>query len=201
MEEFDVKDLKGWREKLILSQKRLAELAKISLTTLRQLEFGTHKPQGRTVKKIFEVMKAIESGQMSMSEVKPPRKRRKDAKTPAGVSTPAPAPAPSPVAAATPAPVPKKRGRKPKALTSAPQPAPQPTPKPAPQPAPKPVPRPVPQPLPRPSAPVPEPVVPRPAVAQMPLGPIQLSNLDLELINRILNMTGKEKLALLERLM
>jgi len=183
MEEFKVTDLKSWREKLTLSQKRLAELAKISLTTLRQLEIGSHKPQNKTLKKIWEVMKAIESGALSMTEIKTRRGRK-------SAAAPAPAPAPAAVVAKpTPAAPP----------VAAPKPAPVPAPAVKPAPAPAPAPKPAPAPVPRP-APAPAPTA-APAVPARGTVPIQLSNLDLELINRVLNMSGREKLALLEKLM
>jgi len=155
MDNFNVSDLKGWREKLVISQKRLAELAKISLTTLRQLEIGTHKPQGRTLKKIVDIMKGIESGALSMEEVKPRRRRRKGSIEPV-VEVPAPAPV-----VAMPKPVIPQATPTPRPITS--------------------------------SAPV--------AAPSHGSVPAQLSNLDLELINRVLNMNGREKLALLEKLM
>ena len=155
MDNFNVSDLKGWREKLVISQKRLAELAKISLTTLRQLEFGTHKPQGRTLKKIFEVMKGIESGSLSMEEVKPRRHRRKGG-VESVVETAAPV-APAPIA-------------RPQQAAMAPAYVPTST------------------------------ITPTVAPSRGSV-PVQLSNLDLELINRVLNMNGREKLALLEKLM
>jgi len=149
MDSFKVSDLKDWREKLDISQKRLAELASISLTTLRQLEFGIHKPQNRTLKKIFEIMKGVESGAISMEEIKPRRRRRKDAVD----STAASAPAPAPVFVSSQEPEPVRAVATPLATPS------------------------------------------RGSV------PIQLSNLDLELINRVLNMSAREKLALIEKLM
>ena len=59
MDESILKDLKTMRENFNLSQTRLAELANISLTTLRQLETGQQKPQKRTIKKIFETFERI----------------------------------------------------------------------------------------------------------------------------------------------
>jgi transcriptional regulator with XRE-family HTH domain len=150
MDDFNVAELQAWREKLVISQKRLAELAKISLTTLRQLEAGSHKPQQRTLKKIFEIMKSIESGDLSMEDVKPRRKRRSDA---AELATPAPVMSLAPVVPATP----------PVATHSS--------------------------------------TVHALSGAVAPHSSIQLSNLDLELINRILNLGGREKLALLERML
>lgn len=207
MEDFDSTQLKTWREKLDLSQKRLAELANISLTTLRQLEFGTHRPQGRTLKKILEVMHGVESGSLTHEAIHPPRHRRQ--KTAAPEPEPVvPAPvAPAPVVAEAPAVapvVPKRRGRPPKAAAPiAPVPAPA---KPAPA---RVAAKPAPPPAPVEAAPAPVPAlvmpVAAPAPAPKPVSPgpagIQLSNLDLELINRVLNMTGREKLALLEKLM
>jgi transcriptional regulator with XRE-family HTH domain len=199
--------LKNWRERLQLSQKRLAELATISLTTLRQFELGNHKPQKKTLKHLVDVMTGIETGSLTQEMIHPPRRRKKDAVEEAPIVVAA-----KPVEVA-PAAEPKRRGRPPKSQTEPAAPAPVAA-KPAPvKPAPAPVaakPAPV-KATPAPVAPKPAPApveaasAPAPAPAPAPAAPvpsvIQLSNLDLELINRVLNMTGREKLALLEKLM
>ena len=124
MEESVFNDLKAWRDRFGISQKRLSELAKISLTTLRHIEIGSHKPQKRTKRKLMSTLRNVETN--------PPiiRKRtyRKTEKTEKNVSG--------------------TRSRETKQT-----------------------------------------------------GPIRLTNLDLELIARILNMTSKEKLNLLRELM
>ncbi len=173
--------LKNWREKLGVSQKRFAELAKISLTTLRQFEIGSHKPQRKTLKKLNEVMQGIEAGNLGEEAIRPPRKRRKDAKIKLDVE------ASNIISGANLGPT-KRRGRPPKLQNSTETLA-------------------VPEALPASSDPVPTPKqnsAPLPTSAQTApssIGVIQLSNLDLELINRVLNMSGKEKLALLAQLM
>jgi len=161
MENFNVSDLKTWREKLQLSQKRFAELAKISLTTLRQLELGTHKPQNRTLRKIFDVKKGIESGEVGPEAIKP-RRRKKGAAEES--LTPIAAPAATSKAVAEPAPTSASALASTPAFIST--------------------------------------AAPTSITVSQPRGsvPIQLSNLDLELINRVLNMNGREKLALLEKL-
>ncbi len=60
MSEKKLVDLKEWRRKFGLSQKKLAEAAKVSLATLRHLEIGRNKPQKRTLKRIDAAMKAVE---------------------------------------------------------------------------------------------------------------------------------------------
>ena len=153
MEGFKVSNLKDWREKLEVSQKRLAELAKVSLTTLRHLESGLHKPQGRTVKKIFEILRSVQAGYLSQADIKPPRKRRKGS----AAEQPAEVQAKQAVMAAPtalpPVPAPKAAGIHTAASTS------------------------------------------------VQTGAPQLSNIDLELINRVLNMNITEKVTLLEKLL
>ena len=56
-----MKNLKSWREKFGISQKKLAEFAKINLTTLRQFEIGGQKPHKLTISKIKETMQKIET--------------------------------------------------------------------------------------------------------------------------------------------
>ncbi len=115
MEEIKATEVKNWREKLGLSRKRLAEFAKVSMTTLRQLELGKHKPQQRTIKRITEALQKVASGKLPVES-----------------------------AAANSKPTEQK-----------------------------------------------------PAPAE---GPIRLSNLDLELISRILNMTEAQKIDLLKQI-
>jgi len=173
----DIQDsdyLKNWREKLGVSQKRFAELADISLTTLRQFESGSHKPQRKTLKKLTEVMQGIEAGSFSESAIRPPRKKRLGAN-----ASEAPDEAGDAFA--------KRRGRPPRLHQSdeyLSTPAIEPQTQNAEVVAPAPV-----------QLPTSFPAI------QNSSGVIQLSNLDLELINRVLNMSGKEKLALLTQLM
>ena len=56
-----INDLKSWRDKFGISQKRLSELAKISLTTLRHIELGSHKPQKRTKRKLMSTLRNVET--------------------------------------------------------------------------------------------------------------------------------------------
>ena len=128
MEDSAINDLKAWREKHGLSQKRLSELARISLTTLRHIEIGSHKPQKRTKRKLMSTLRNIESNPPDVRRLKP-RKTVKIAQTRTSV------------------PEPKSRVREPRER-----------------------------------------------------GTIKLTNLDLELISLILNMTRKEKLKLLQEL-
>jgi transcriptional regulator with XRE-family HTH domain len=174
-------ELKSWREKLGLSQQRLAKFAKVSLATLRKLEVGGQKPQKRTLSKVFAAIKEIESDPTKV--VKPPRavRRGRPKKEVA---------APKPKA---------RRGRPPKVKAEKP-------PKPARVKAPR-VKAPRVKAAPIKAAPVkaapvkPAPVKPAPAKAPaVSSGPIRLSNLDLELISRILNMRDSEKLDLLKKI-
>ncbi len=182
MEILESEFLKNWREKLGVSQKRFAELAQVSLTTLRQFEIGSHKPQRNTLKKLTEVVRGIEGGLLGEETIRPQRKRRKDAKR-------APEMEAIPLAVEAVTAIPKRRGRPPRQHPAPVQPM-------AAQAFPPKIPAPVEVVKPATTpAPAPDPV------AAANLGVIQLSNLDLELINRVLNMTGKEKLALLAQLM
>lgn len=144
-----MKDLKGWREKFGISQKKLADLAEVSLTTVRHFEMGKQKPQKQTIERIAEALKSFEG-------VKPRLDKRKRGPKPgrSRTITVATAAQESPGTG-------KRRGRPPKVVEI-------PTP------------------------------VPVKADKNMP---IKLSNIDLELINRILNMSGKQKLDLLKTLM
>lgn len=173
----DIQDseyLKNWREKLGVSQKRFAELADISLTTLRQFESGSHKPQRKTLKKLTEVMQGIEAGTFSEATIRPPRKKRLSAN-----ASDIPEDAGDTLG--------KRRGRPPRLnqnddhLSSLPMEQQAQNVQVV--------------------APVPIQVPTISPAIQTSSGVIQLSNLDLELINRVLNMSGKEKLALLTQLM
>jgi len=53
-----MKDLKTWRKQHGLSQKKLAELAKVSLETLRKVEALKGKPRADTLKKIEQAIMA-----------------------------------------------------------------------------------------------------------------------------------------------
>jgi len=124
MEESAINDLKSWRDRFGISQKRLSELAKISLTTLRHIEMGSHKPQKRTKRKLMSTLRNVETNPPVIKK-RTQRKTEKTEKTASGT-----------------------RIRETKQN-----------------------------------------------------GPIKLTNLDLELFTRILNMTSKEKLNLLRELM
>ena len=200
MNEFTLSELKAWREKMGLSQQRFATIAKVSLLTVRQLETGLHSPRKATLAKIIEAVKAVEAN----PELAVHRRRRRRAaaeEAPGMEGAPAleAAPVAEGMAAAVVVPVaegmaapaeapalPKRRGRPPKALVEG-------------------------------EAAVPkrrgraaydaEGGAPARAAAPSPYiftpdesRPIKLSNLDLELISRILNMTGREKLDLLLKL-
>lgn len=163
----DDNQLKAWREKLGISQKRFAEVAGISLTTLRQFEDGLQKPHKKTMQKLAEVIQNIESGNFNQETLHPSRKRKNLAKV-----------ATSEVITA---------GGMPRIPEALPRILPNPidsrqsdSQKPSPQLAGN---------------------VESTSATSLTSGVIHLSNLDLELINRVLNMTGKEKLALLEQLM
>ncbi|NQT34472.1 helix-turn-helix transcriptional regulator [bacterium] len=75
-----IKDLKSWRKQHGLSQKKLAELAKVSLNTICNVEAGKGKPMKGTVKKLEEVFKAVESKPSAKTkltvEAKPVVKRK-----------------------------------------------------------------------------------------------------------------------------
>ena len=141
MKELILNDIKTWRERFGLSQKRLSEIAQISLTTLRQLEVGKHKPQKRTTRKLLTTFRTIEANPDDIA-IQPRKRGRKKGST---VSS-------------------KKIDNA--FRTSVEEST---------------------------SANVKE-VVKRSM-------PIRLTNLDLELINRILNLSGKEKLSLLRKLL
>ncbi len=71
MAETNIKDLKFWRKKHGLSQRKLANLAKINVITLRQVETGKSKPRKDTSKKLQDAIKAIEAKPVA----KPPAKK------------------------------------------------------------------------------------------------------------------------------
>ncbi len=158
MQELKGSELKTWRKKFKLSQKKLADMANISLATMRQIEIGKSKPQSRTMQRLINAVKDVESAPAAAA----PKK----------------AAAPVPKAAVKVA----KGGAKPvhRAKVGA-----------AAKPAARGRPR----------------VTAKPARAKVARkapaasGPIKMTNLDLELINRILNMSGKDKLQLLRKLM
>ena len=69
MAETNIKDLKGWRKRHGLSQRKLANLTKINVITLRKVETGKSKPLAETLKKLQDAIKAIEA--KPAAEVKP----------------------------------------------------------------------------------------------------------------------------------
>jgi transcriptional regulator with XRE-family HTH domain len=181
MDELQTTELKAWREKQNMSQAKLARIAKISLQTLRQLEVGAHKPRGSTLRHLLDAIKGVETGAPEILEQLIDKRRgRKIHAEPAPLAGGEAGEAPAPKRRGRPPKVrlpgeeaPVRRGRPPKALTA-------PTPAPAPLHIP--------------------PLSPSPFRVSPEAGRIRLSNLDLELINRILNMTAREKLDLLRRL-
>jgi len=178
MDELRTTELKTWREKHNMSQAKLARIAKISLQTLRQLEVGAHKPRGSTLRHLLDAIKGVETGAPEIMEQLIDKRRGR--KVHAEVAPEAGGEAPVPKRRGRPPKVrlpgeevPVRRGRPPKIKTA---------------PAQTPIPAPI-------SAPIQSPFRISPDA-----GRIRLSNLDLELINRILNMTAREKLDLLRRL-
>ncbi len=180
MEVQDSDFLKKWREKLGVSQKRFAELAKISLTTLRQFEIGSHKPQRKTLKKLTEIMQGIEAGKFEVDSNHPTKTRNQRSNSENGTEMLSDVNAPELL-------TPKRRGRPPRAGRLIHET--------------------------KIVAPVKDANIQNShstspihsqtiqPIATNGLGVIQLSNLDLELINRVLNMSGKDKLSLLSQLM
>lgn len=156
--------LKDWRDKAGISQKRFAELAGVSLTTIRQFEEGTHKPQSKTLKRLTELIQNIENGTISPNEIFASRKRGKPAKVDLTAVRRDASVKIGEISAneKTESAVTKTETKTIEAIPELQRSTP---------------------------------------VAGYHPGIIQLSNLDLELINRILNMSGKEKLALLAKLM
>ncbi len=146
--------LKDWRKSKKLSQKKLADAAGLSLTTVRLLEMGKQKAQGKTLEKIADAIRQINAGVIPETEpveiVTPPRKKAKIEAKPEAVAEP------KPEAVAEP---------KPEAVAE----------------------------------PKPE-TKPLLVKVREESSPIRLSNLDLELIRRILNMTEREKLNILQSL-
>ena len=74
MTDTSIKDLKSFRKKHGLSQRKLANLAKVSLETLRKVEAGKGKPRKDTSKKLQDAINAIEA--KSAAEAKPVVKPR-----------------------------------------------------------------------------------------------------------------------------
>ncbi len=128
MDDAIIHDLKHWREKFGFSQKKFAEIANISLATLRQIEAGQQKPQQRSLKKIEVAFEKIADDPEFLEMLKMES---------------------------------KDLGEMTQTLRSGPY----------------------------------------PKSSGFPDGPIRLSNIDLELINRILNMSSHDKLELLKRIM
>ncbi len=169
MNEVKLPEIKTWRKKYRLSQKKLADLAKVSLATLRQVEIGgKHKPHKTTLRKIAstieEIQKknplgktaqpveAVQKPEVEKPEASTPEKpKKKDRKLKKAIKTIKP-----------------PRGKKAKAaIIEATQ-----------------------------GRQLAEPA----AKTKGDKGYLEISNLDLELMNRILRMTNKEKLELLQKL-
>ena len=162
MGDFRLPDLRIWRKKYGFSQKKLAEVMKVSLATLRHLELGKgRKPQKRTLRKLASVIEEVET------------------------KAAMPAPAASIKSLAKPEPVsekivekePKRRGRKPKEKIE------------------------VTKPEKRRGRPIKVAEVKAVEPKAQVTTPIEITNLDLELISRILRMSGREKLELLQKLL
>ncbi len=159
-------DLKAWRTKFKLSQKKLATLAKVSLATLRQLEVGgDRKPRRKTLKMVETAIKDFESKIASTktdaSAVAAKKPEVRKARKPKAAK-------PKPKARKPVAAKPKPKARKPKAAVK---------PKTKKRVAP-----------------------PKVTAKRVSKSPVMITNLDLELINRILRMNAKEKLALLQKI-
>jgi DNA-binding XRE family transcriptional regulator len=169
-------DLKTWRKKFNLSQGKLADLAELSLNTIMKMESGAKDVQKRTIDRLLLAIKAVED----KVTVIPAETRKPTAPVAPAPVAPVVAPIVAPPVVAKPvdvaAPTPKLS-----------VPAPVVTPDPAV--APTPVAAPAPQ-VSMATLPVP------PQVA-----PLQLTNLDLELINRVILMSVKQKLRMLELMM
>jgi transcriptional regulator with XRE-family HTH domain len=163
MDEINTNDLKSWREKLGIAQTRMAELANISLSTIRQLEGGTNKPHKKTLTKLFEIIKGIEGGVITVENPTGARRGRKPGNVKAHVD--------AGVALESEIKTTARRGRPRK--NSVPE-------------------------IGAPVKPELKPVFSS-EVKPSTIAPIQLSNLDLELINRIVNMSNRQKLALLDK--
>ena len=68
MKDFNLGNLKSWRKQVGLSQKKLSEVARISLATLRQLEIGgERKPHKKTLRKLTSAMKTVEKKLKAMT--------------------------------------------------------------------------------------------------------------------------------------
>ena len=70
MKDFNLGNLKSWRKQVGLSQKKLSELARISLVTLRQLEIGSgRKPHQKTLRKLTSTIRSVEKKLKEMTGV------------------------------------------------------------------------------------------------------------------------------------
>ncbi len=170
MEEPKLPEIKSWRAKFGISQKKLADFAKISLATLHQIEIGgKHKPHNKTLRKLASAIEDIQGKTTEAKAGEPGAVQEVKAKIPK----------------ASAAEKPKRRGRKPKKVVEKVKKkrgrkAKQKVVK---------------------AASVKPPVkasAKKPAVKEPP---VLITNLDLELINRILRMNSKEKLELLQNLL
>lgn len=240
MSEFDLKNLKQWREERGLTILDISKMTGMRTVTIKALEEGKQKPQKRSLDKLLKFISEFPG-----TTITPPKKEA-PAKPKAETPTVTPEAAPSPKKRGRPrkeapkveapekeVPKPKRETKeKPRIREEVPPPPPEEA-KPAPPPQevkpapelkkgvrgrkkakpPKPEAKPAsilkpepgapeitlptgPTPTPAPVSEVATPSAKKPEFAS----PIQLTNLDLELINRVLNLTLKEKLDLIARL-
>lgn len=156
-------DLKSWRKRFKVSQGSLAKLAELSLNTIIKLESGAKDVQKRSLAKLAQAVKVIES-KVGIVPVEMPKDDAASSANDPIVVTSVVSEANEPFVPA----------------------------------------------IPTPAAPTPVasiPVAPIPAIAPISFATpaitptLQLSNLDLELINRVILMNTKQKLRLLELIM
>lgn len=170
MEEPKLPEIKSWRTKFGVSQKKLADFAKISLATLRQIEIGAkHKPHNKTLQKLASAIEDIQGKTTKAKIGEPAAVQEVKAKIPKVTAVEKPkrrGRKPKKVVDK----VKKKRGRKAKLKVAK-------------------------------AAPVKTPVAASARKTTVKKPPVLITNLDLELINRILRMNGKEKLELLQKLL
>lgn len=143
MEQISFAELREWRRKYKVSQKKLADLANISVTTLQQLETDKHKPQRKTRKRILDAVKKIENSPEKYSKIS--RKSRRKRVEPVVVE--------------------RETVSLPESMLSSPN----------------------------------SELAPEKTVSDS--GRVALTNIDLELINRMMSMTIEEKLTLLKQLL
>ena len=90
MTETNIKDLKPWRKKHGLSQRKLANLAKINVITLRQIETGKGKQRVDTLKKLQDAIKVIEAKPVAEAKPAKAKKRKATVEVKTAVKPPAP---------------------------------------------------------------------------------------------------------------